>query len=209
MGWTTWTSSTGANPGTVNGTLTAGSSTVSVTYTGEIDFTQLNNTGTNYYTPATTYSSSGVNGPTTSDMIAISGTPGFTDTVTFSSPVTNPLMALVSLGQSGVGTTYAFNTPFTILSQGPGNPYGGCNTCLSGSGTSTLVGHEGDGVIEFQGTFSSLTWTATNPEYWNGFTFGEAGGAASSGAPEPASVGLFALALSGLALFAARKRVRS
>lgn len=132
VGWTTWTSSTATNPGTVTGTLTAGSSTVNVTYTGEIYFTQLNNTGFNYYTPSTTYSSSGVNGPTTNDMIAISGNPNFSYNVTFSSPVTNPLMAIVSLGQGGVGTTYNFNTNFTILSQGPGYPYGGCNTCLSG-----------------------------------------------------------------------------
>lgn len=53
------------------------------------------------------------------------------------------------------------------------------------------MGHEGDGVLEFPGTFTSISWTAANPEFWNGFTFGEAGGGGTtSGVPEPASFGM-------------------
>ena len=36
----------------------------------------------------------------------------------------------------------------------------------------TLVGIEGDGAIEFQGTYTSISFTTANPEYWNGFTLG-------------------------------------
>ncbi len=207
VGWTSWTSSTGTNPGTVNGSLNVDTSTVGVTYTGEISFTQLNGTGFNYYTPASTYTSAAAPNAPVSDMIAISGTPQ-AHTFTFSSPVTNLLMAIVSLGQPGLPVSYNFSAPFTILSQGPGVPFGGCDTCLSGSGSGVLSGTEGDGVIEFTGTFSSLSWTVTSGEFWNGFTIGALGGATPPPTvPEPASWALSAAALAGFVALAAWKRI--
>jgi hypothetical protein len=38
------------------------------------------------------------------------------------------------------------------------------------------------------GTYSSLSWTTTGGEYWNGFTVGVAG--ISTVAPEPSTLGL-------------------
>jgi hypothetical protein len=104
--------------------------------------------------------------------------------VTFSSPVNNLIMDIVSLGQPGIGTKYTFTSPFTILNIGPSNEFGGGTATLSESGN-TLTGVEGDGIIEFAGPISSLSWTASNPEFWNGFTFG-AESPATSTVPEPA-----------------------
>lgn len=210
-GWTNWTNYNGHNPGTVTGTMTFGSQTVNVTYTGEVSFAQLNNAGPNYYSPATTFSNSTATGPSKSDMIAIDGTTA-AHTVTFSSPITDPLMAIVSLGQPGLALSYNFSADFNILSQGPSTAWGTCSTppCLTGGGTSTLSGREADGILEFPGTFTSLSWTVTNSEYWNGFTFGALGvGTSTSGVPEPAAGSLIALALSGFALLSVRKRFRS
>lgn len=202
---TTWASLTSATSNSVTGSLNLGSQTIGITYTGEIDFTQLNNAGTNFYTPAATY----VGGPTTTDMIAISGSTAV-HTFTFSSPLVNPEIAIVSLGQPGDAVSYNFDAPFTIVSQGAGNPYGGCNTCLSVSsdtrGGDSLTGREGDGIIEFNGTYSSLSFTVTNAEYWNGFTIGAAGAASSTASPEPASIGLIGLAFVGFGAAIARKR---
>jgi hypothetical protein len=78
-------------------------------------------------------------------------------------------MDIVSLGAPSVSTAYTFNTPFTILQIGPSNEYGSGTLTQSGD---TLTGTEGDGIIEFAGPVSSLSWTATDPEFWNGFTFG-------------------------------------
>ena len=196
-----WTSSTGpvANTGTVTGTLFG---SLNVTYSGELQFAQKGTTSSPWigYLPASTWESALVsNAPPNAQIVAIDGLTGFTDTVTFSSPVNNLFMDIVSLGQGGVGTNYTFSSPFTILNIGPSAEYGGGATSLSKSGN-TLTGHEGDGVIEFAGPISSLSWTAATPEFWNGFTFG-ADSPATSVVPEPAyplliiSTGLIAVGL--------------
>ncbi len=175
--WATWTSAGAAGPASsAAGNINA----VGVTYTGEINFTQINNTGFDYWrdntaTPYPAYVSGDVtNVPSTVDLIAISGNGTSTNTVTFSQPVVNPYMAIVSLGQPGIGTTYFFDAPFSIVSFGQAYWGNGTLTNAGGNinGGHTLVGFEGQGVIQFMGTFSSISWTTTSGEHWNGFNFG-------------------------------------
>lgn len=191
--WTTWTSQPTST--SADGTLTVGTQSVSVSYSGEISFTQLNGTGTNFYQPLATFTSppTVTNAPP-SDMIAITGN-STTHTISFGASVVNPIMEIVSLGQPSLGTMYDFSLSagqsMSILAQGPSDAYGGCNTCLSLSGT-TLTGHEGDGIIQFTGTYTSLSWTGASPEYWNGFTFGVTGVGSTPppSVPEPATWGM-------------------
>ena len=70
--WANWTTAQVGNPdGLVTGTLNLGAVTVNLTYSGEVfNTTQLNGTGMDYYTPATTYTTA--NG-TYVDGIRISG----------------------------------------------------------------------------------------------------------------------------------------
>ena len=168
-----WTSDNGG--GIVYGTLNGG---INVTYSGEVTFDQLNGIGTYYYTDPSQVYGSGIeytanpviaNTPLTSDIIAITGTPGFTDTFTFSRPVVDPVMLLVSMGQSSVLTTYTFDTPFVVLSDGPGW-WGGPGTLVQS--VNSLTGIEGDGAIQFLGSYSSISFTGSAPENWNGFTIG-------------------------------------
>jgi MYXO-CTERM domain-containing protein len=49
--------------------------------------------------------------------------------VTLSEPIKDPIMAIVSLGSPSVTTSYNFDSPFTIASQGPGY-WGGTDTSL-------------------------------------------------------------------------------
>jgi hypothetical protein len=200
--WTGWTAAANGSSGTATGTLALPGGTVTVTYSGELVGNQVNNTGFNYWSPAGTFNNQG---PTSSDILQIDGT-DTTHTLTFSSPVTNLYMALLSLGQPGVGTTYTFDAPFTIISQGPSSTYGGCNTCLTTSGNS-LIGHEGDGLILFNGPITTLTWTGASPEFWNGFTVGAVDVASTSPVPEPTSLMLLGSGILGLgARFRRRNR---
>ena len=80
-------------------------------------------------------------------------------------------MAIVSLGAPGTVITYDFDSPFTIVSQGPGY-WGGTNTSLTPLAGDVLQGEEGHGTIRFIGTFASFSWTVPKPEGWHGFTFG-------------------------------------
>ncbi len=182
-----WTADTlsGAGNGSATGTIITPQGTVNISYTGDVvSSTQINNIGTDYYTAwQSVYTNSTVsNSPTNVDVISLSQAQAYTDTLTFSTPITNPIVDIVSLGPT---VSYIFSATPVLLSQGSAS-FGGCGTCLSITGN-TLTGTEGDGVVEFVGTFSSISWTTSGGEYWNGFTIGVAGEATA--APEPATWG--------------------
>jgi hypothetical protein len=164
--WTDWTS---GNTTTASGQL----GDVQVTYTGQIVNAQVQG-GINYWaaTPAT-YTSPGIvdDPPGTTDIIALLGGPTTSvQTLTFSRPVIDPVMAVLSLGRPGVGARYDFDTPFEILKFGPGYFANGTLTKEDGD---VLVGMEGNGLIQFHGLITSLTWTMPTAEYWHGIQVGK------------------------------------
>ena len=106
-------------------------------------------------------------------------------------------MAIWSLGQDGVSASFNFDQPFTIQSGGPSNEYGGASiTQLALS----ALGSEGNGTIQFIGTYSSISWTNPNFEYWYGFTVG------APQVPLPAALPLFATGLGALGLLGWRRK---
>lgn len=207
--WTDWTTLTVGEPGSAEGTLPLAGGDVAVGYTGQVlggsqtacGTAWMNNTfaaydGNAIADPPGTYVS-----PLPCDMIQINstGTFGFT----FSRPVRDLFMALVSIGRSSSPVLYSFSAPFSIIDEGAG-PFGdGALTSLPGN---TLEGREGHGVIHFAGTFSSLEWTVTNPEHWHGFTVGAL--PAGTVIPEPASLLMLGTGLLGLGALAHRRRNR-
>lgn len=189
ISWVDWTSATTGANGSAQGSAAG----ISVSYTGDVAFAQLG-TGINYWTegnPAP-YTGNAVidNAPTAAEMIAMQRA-GTTQTITFSQAVLNPVMAIVSMGQPGVPVTYDFNTPFVVLSEGLG--YWGDGTYTLGAGD-TLIGRELHAAIQFVGTFTSISWSTPQAEYWHGFTFG----LPSQDVSEPGALALFGLALLGL-----------
>lgn len=191
--WTNWTSATGANTvaGVVSGTLSIGPSTVDVTANGNYSFAQINGIGTNFWIPSTPYISSTVsNPPPDPDIVALNT--GGQETITFSQPVQNPLLALVSWN----GNTVDFGVPIEFLSFGAGF-FGTGTPIINATGTGFFGNGEVHGVVELPGSFTSISFTHTS-EFWHGFTVGVVG-LAPVGVPEPATVLLLAFGLVGLA----------
>jgi hypothetical protein len=171
-----WTSANVAQ-GTATGTITLPDlSTVTVTFAATNSdgspgnlFGAQTSGGINYWSPSAPYISAEVsNPPPDPDILQLAGGQNQTYTVTLSQPIKDPIMAIVSLGSAAIPTTYDFNSPFTIVSQGAGFFGNGPLTQLPGN---VLLGAEGHGTIQFIGTFSTFSWTVPAPEVWHGFTF--------------------------------------
>ena len=114
--WVNWSTHTVGPAGTAAGTLPG----VAVTYAGDVDTpTQTSDgAGTNYWNPAAPYLSATVdNAPPCCEIITLDSGPSL---LTFSSPLVNPIMAIVSLGRPNQIVSYDFEQPFNVLSFGPG-----------------------------------------------------------------------------------------
>ncbi len=121
------------------------------------------------------------------------------DTITFSHPVTDPVFAIWSFGQKGIDASFNFNAPFTIEQGGPSNEYGGMS--ITNPSGNNAYGVEGNGTIQFNGTFSSISWTNPVYEYYYGFTVG-----LQSAVPEPSTWAMMILGFVGLGFMAYRRK---
>jgi PEP-CTERM motif len=167
--WADWTSNTAGTVGAVG-----------LTYAGEQSGFS---TTPRYYDPSSSFESAIIsNAPLASDdsLLLTGGPAAVVDTITFTTAVTNPVMAIWSLGQAGDTASFNFigDTPFSVVAGGPTNQYGGGTITQTGE---NVFGAEGNGVIQFQGTFKSISWTNPTFENFYGFTIGTAA------VPEPAS----------------------
>jgi hypothetical protein len=198
--WTDWVNadSLGASSANnVKGTLAVGGG-VDVLYTGPTDVVELSDAV--WWDVAGSpdpYATSGA--PDQKDIIRIVGGDKSVYKITFSKPVIDPVMAILSLGQPGYAVPYNFVQTPTLLDSGVGW-WGGCATCLSVAGN-VVSGTEGHGTVMFKGVHTELTWTAPTPEYWHGFTVGVA-----AAVPEPQIWALLTASLGVLGAVARRRR---
>jgi hypothetical protein len=217
VAWTNWSSATSGNPGSASGTM--GSATV--TYSGQtsglgIAYSVIKGSLYPGVDAPTWFPSSYTGGnvgnapPTSYDSVALEGGSDLVETITFSTPVVDPLVAIWSLGASGISADFDFTSsePFSIIAGGV-DEYGGASIYQGTSGNADNVyGEEGSGVVEFIGTYSSLTFTTPSYENWYGFTVGEDTVLndptdpldAAVVTPEPETLSLFCLGLSLAAL---------
>ncbi len=147
------------------------------------------------YHPASTWADGTIvqDAPTIDQIIGLAGGNTTLNTITFSDPVKDPVMAIWSLGDAQASFVFSASEPFTIVAGGPSAEYGGSSITASGN---TVYGEEGNGTILFNGTFSSLTWTNPQYEYWYGFDIG-----VPASVPEPSTFLLSGIGLLTAAFF--------
>ena len=206
VNWTQWsqTFTTSSSAGSASGT----SGSIGVTYSGELETLMFNYPS---WGPPGTFDGGTVSNapPSAGGIIQLFGGASaapIVNTITFSQAVTNPVMAIWSLGQGGIESKFVFgpSEPFTIEAGGPSNEYSG-SAIYSCDGGFTICGVEGNGTIQFNGTFTSISWTNPVFENWYGFTVGTFEPTTRSEVPEPSSIALLASGLGSLGLIR-RKR---
>jgi hypothetical protein len=197
--WTQWTSGTSGNPGSATGTL-ALSPDIAVSFSGKTGGIVSNYPS---WGPAATFADGTVVAnapPKAGGIVYLTGGDSTVQTLSFSAPVVNPIMSIWSLGNSSQPASFNFidATP-VFVSGGRSNEYGGSAISVSGN---VVSGREGNGTVEFIGTFNSLKWTNPSAEGWYGFTVG----VTAAAVPEPESLPLLMLGLGAVALGLRRAR---
>lgn len=196
VAWANWTSGTAGNPGSASGTLAGG---ITVAYSGQTSGL----TTVPSWTPTSTFSGGSVgNAPPSTASIRLEGTAAgavpIMETITFSSPVVDPVFAIWSLGQTGIAASFDFLSkspePITLISGGPSTEFNGSSITVNGQ---NVTGNEGNGVIQFDGTFDTISFTTPNFENYYAFTVGYDQTLTPS-VPEPATLSLFGLGLAAL-----------
>lgn len=201
--WTDWASASAGTPGSATGTLGG----VGVTYAGEVLGSPLsvtNGTST-IWAPNSSFIGGTVTASpsTVGDDLRLQGAFTGTNTISFASPVVNPVFAIWSLGQPGIGASFAFDQTPTLEAGGPNADFGGGPLSVVAS---LVSGNEGNGVLQFTGTFSSISWTNT-PEFFYAFTVGANGGPEDlTPVPEPATLLLLGTTAAGFGLARWRQR---
>jgi len=175
--------------------------TINVTYNGEVTSnSEFNNpTGTDMFNYAAYDAPTVVSRPPRGDFIATTGFGVRTQSLTFSKPVTNLMLALASLGSINIPSSYQFDRTAVVASFGAGK-FGNGNLYMK---TLTEVeGNEGNGIVQFTGTFTTLTWYISEQENYSAFNVGISN---TSAVPEPTSLAIFGIGALGVAYRARRK----
>lgn len=194
IAWTSWSSATAGSPGSATGTI----GSITVTYSGQTS--GLTNVPS--WTPTSTFTGGPVgNAPPHTPTIQLQGgIPSLVETITFSSAIVDPVFAIWSLGQPNLPASFDFVSknpePFTLVGGGPSTEFAGSSLTVNGQ---DVNGSEGNGILQFDGTFSSISFTTPTFENYYAFTVGyDATLTPPPSVPEPETLSLFGLGLAAL-----------
>lgn len=188
--WVDWTN--------FSGTVTQHGKTVDVTFTGQA----LDNTHANWFNgyDSAYISPEVTNNPGTEGIVTFVGGDTTLHHIHFSEAVTNPYLAIVSLGARDLAASFSFQNvdSITLISEGQGY-YGDGSFDINGG---TVSGNEGHGVVRLNGTFTDLYFTTPVAEYWYGATVG----VQVTAVPEPSTWGMLLAGGAMLGMLGRRRR---
>ena len=84
------------------------------------------------------------------------------NTLTFASPMTNPVLVFASIGNSGAAVPITFSSPVDVL----------WSTAVTVNSPTKITGTEGYAIVRMNGTFSSISFNYDAAENWVNFAFG-------------------------------------
>jgi gliding motility-associated-like protein len=155
--WATWSQFSGSN---ATGTIDEGNgNSVNVSMSSNFDFSS---TPTIYNYWLFSYYQAPIPNETVPKTTWSAGNGGSTN-MTFSHPVTNPVLLIASLGQAGQRVTLGFSLPYVVLYDGGGMTY---------DNSTSITGEEGYTIIMFPGDFKNVVITSTTPEDYTNITWG-------------------------------------
>jgi hypothetical protein len=164
--WADWDS---AGPGSVSGSIGANAISISGVFAPSAQIGAAGETNFWLSNPSTYTSAHSPNPPPSSDVVRIQGGPtSGLYVVRFGMPITNPVLAVLSLGGLA-DSIWKFDAPVIVLKNGPG-AFG--NGTLAVENGTTLRGREGHGLIQLLGTFLEIRFEMPIFENWSGFTIG-------------------------------------
>ena len=173
ISWAKWKQDTLGLSGTASGIIELQSGRVRIHYKGEVQPPSRMGFGRPEWVPHSTFIGGVVsNQPRRGDQVSFYGGAGKgTNVITFSRPVTNPIIAVYSLGDGGVRATLNFNkVSLSFESGGPTKRHrGGAITIENGN---IVVGQEGNGTVQVNGTVSRISFTAPVYEKFCSITVG-------------------------------------
>jgi hypothetical protein len=134
---------------------------VFVHYSGEVEHQSRMGFGRPEWRPYSTFEGGTVGNPPRrgNQVTFYGGANSGVDTITFSKPVTNPIIGIYSLGAGSIRATMNFNNnpSLTVESGGPTRKHhGGAVTIENGD---IIVGQEGNGTVQVNGTVTEIEFT--------------------------------------------------
>jgi hypothetical protein len=160
--WTDWTSFTAGPRG--NGSAQGSLGVVAVTYSGQLIGAIVNGSS-----PLWAPDSSFIGGTVTAspstvkDDLRLNGRFQGKNTINFDTPVLNPVIAIWSLGAPRNPATFTFDAAPTVEAGGPSRAYRGSSITVSDN---VVSGNESNGVVQFSGAFTAISWTNTYEHYY-------------------------------------------